>query len=241
MKHLARRKVVFVIVEGPSDETALGITLNQVFDKESIYVHIMHGDITTRNGVTSQNVVSKIGNEIKAYAKSNHYKPADFKQIIHIVDTDAAYLLEDKIIEDAENDELSYQDDGIHTNDKEKVIFRNKQKTENLFRLRSCGNVWGVPYRVYYMSCNLDHVLYGKRNSSDEEKEQDAYNFAKLYKNDVEAFLKYMCDSTFSVKGDFTESWEFIEKDMHSIERYTNLPIALEKEINWIPKDTIEI
>ena len=30
MKHLARRKVVFVIVEGPSDETALGIVLNQV-------------------------------------------------------------------------------------------------------------------------------------------------------------------------------------------------------------------
>lgn len=57
---MARRKVVFVIVEGPSDETALGITLNQVFDKESVYVHIMHGDITTRNGVTSQNIVSKI-------------------------------------------------------------------------------------------------------------------------------------------------------------------------------------
>ncbi|MBO5488682.1 MAG: hypothetical protein J5972_02115 [Eubacterium sp.] len=227
---MARRKVVFVIVEGPSDETALGITLNQVFDKESVYVHIMHGDITTRNGVSSQNVVSKIGNEIKAYAKSNHYKPADFKQIIHIVDTDAAYLLEDKIIEDAESDELSYWDDGIHTNDKEKVISRNKQKTENLFRLRTCGNVWGVPYRVYYMSCNLDHVLYGKRNSSDEEKEQDAYNFAKLYKKDVEGFLKYMCDSAFSVKGDFKESWEFIEKDMHSIERYTNLPICFEEE-----------
>ena len=146
---MARRKVVFVIVEGPSDETALGITLNQVFDKESVYVHIMHGDITTRNGVTSQNIVSKIGNEIKSYAKSNHYKAADFRQIIHIVDTDAAYLLEDKIIEDAESHELSYQDDGIHNNDREKVISRNKQKTENLFRLRSCGNVSVPPlYKI---------------------------------------------------------------------------------------------
>ena len=42
MKHLARRKVVFVIVEGASDETALGIALNQVFDRESVHVHIMH-------------------------------------------------------------------------------------------------------------------------------------------------------------------------------------------------------
>lgn len=230
MKRLARKKVVFVIVEGPSDDTALGITLNQVFDKNSVYVQIMHGDVTTRNGVTSQNVVSKIGNEIKTYAKSNHYKPTDFKQIIHIVDTDVAYLLKDKIIEGVDKDELSYQDDGIHTNDKEKVISRNKQKTENLFRLRSCGNIWGVPYRVYYMSCNLDHVLYDKRNSTDEEKEQDAYNFAKKYRKDVDAFLDFMCNSSFSVKGDFKESWEFIERDMHSIERYTNLPICLEKE-----------
>lgn len=230
MKHLARRKVVFVIVEGPSDDTALGITLNQVFDKNLVYVHIMHGDITTRNGVTSQNVVLKIGNEIKAYAKANHYKKADFKCIIHIVDTDATYLSEEKIIEDAENEKLSYQDEGIYTNNKDKVIARNKQKADNLFRLRSCGNIWGVPYRVYYMSCNLDHVLYNKRNSTDEEKEQDAYDFAKKYKKDVEAFLEFMCNSSFSVKGDFKESWEFIEKDLHSIERYTNLSICLEEE-----------
>lgn len=227
---MARRKIVFVIVEGPSDETALGITLNQVFDKDSVYVHIMHGDITTRTGVTSQNIVLKIGNEIKAYAKSNHYKASDFKQIIHIVDTDAAYLPENRIVEEAESVELSYLDDGIYTRDKQKVISRNKQKTENLFRLRTCGNILGIPYRVYYMSCNLDHVLYDKRNSSDEEKEQDSYNFAKLYKKNVKDFLKFMCNSTFSVKGDFKESWKFIEKDMHSIERHTNLPICLEEE-----------
>lgn len=227
---MARRKVVFVIVEGASDETALGITLNQVFDKESVHVHIMHGDITTRTGVTPQNIVAKVGNEVRAYATSNHYKASDFKQIIHIVDTDATYLTEEKIIEDQECEELSYQDDGIHTNDVGKVVSRNKQKSENLYRLRSCGNIWGVPYRVYYMSCNLDHVLYDKRNSTDEEKEQDAYTFAKAYKNNVEEFMNFMCNSSFSVKGDFKESWEFIEEDIHSSERYTNLPICLMEE-----------
>ena len=80
------------------------------------------------------------------------------------------------------------------------------------------------------MSCNLDHVLYDKRNSTDEEKEQDAYAFAKTYKNNVAGFLSFMCESSFSVKGDFKESWEFIEEDMHSIERYTNLPICLTEE-----------
>ena len=227
---MARRKVVFVIVEGASDETALGIALNQVFDKETVHIYIMHGDITTKAGVNSQNIVAKVGNEVRSYATSNHYKAADFKQIIHLVDTDAAYLSDDKVLEDSECAELSYQDNGIHTSDVNKVIARNKQKTDNLYRLRSCGNIWGVPYRVYYMSCNLDHVLYDKRNSTDEEKENDAYAFAKKYKNNADAFMRYMCESPFSVKGDFKDSWEFIEEDMHSIERYTNLPICLEEE-----------
>lgn len=125
---MARRKVVFVIVEGASDETALGIALNQVFEKDSVYVHIMHGDITTRNGVTSQNIVAKVGNEIRSYARSNHYTSKDFKQIIHIVDTDAVYLSEEMILEDSQCEELSYMDEGIHTNDAGKVISRNKQK-----------------------------------------------------------------------------------------------------------------
>lgn len=43
MRDLARRKIVFIIVEGVSDETALGIAFSQIFDKESVYVHIMHG------------------------------------------------------------------------------------------------------------------------------------------------------------------------------------------------------
>lgn len=70
---MARKKVVFVIVEGPSDETALGVALSQMFDKESVHIHIMHGDITTRTGVNSQNIVAKVGNEVRAYATSNHY------------------------------------------------------------------------------------------------------------------------------------------------------------------------
>lgn len=71
-----------------------------MFDAELVHIHIMHGDITTRVGVTPQNIVAKVGNEVRAYAKSNHYTAKDFKQIIHIVDTDAVYISEGKIVED---------------------------------------------------------------------------------------------------------------------------------------------
>ena len=232
MNHLARKKIVLVIVEGASDDTALGVALNQVFDKDSVYIHIMHGDITTRKGVNSQNIISKIGDEVKGYAKSQHYKASDFKQIIHIVDTDATYIPDANIIEDTTLEEVIYEDDGIHAANAEAIKDRNKTKRDNLYRLRTQRAVWGVPYRVYYMSCNLDHVLYNKRNSTDEEKENDAYAFAKQYKGDRDGFVKFISESSFSVMGDFKESWKFIEKDMNSIELYTNLCICIVEETN---------
>lgn len=60
---MARKKVVLVIVEGASDDTALGVMLNQIYDRDKVHVHLMHGDITTRKGVRSDNIVAKIGDE----------------------------------------------------------------------------------------------------------------------------------------------------------------------------------
>lgn len=230
MKHLARKKIVLVIVEGASDETALGVALSQFFDKDTIYIHIMHGDITTRKGVNSQNIISKLGNDITAFAKSRHYNARDFKQIVHIIDIDGAYIPNEKVIE--KNCEgVLYESDGIYTIDVKRIITRNLQKRENIFRLKSNGKIWNIPYRVYYMSCNLDHVLYNKRNSTDEEKENNAYAFAKKYKNDVAGFVEFICNSDFSINGDFKESWDHIEKDMNSINRYSNFSICIQEEL----------
>lgn len=185
------------------------------------------GNVRGKKGQNFQNIVSKIGDEVKGYAKSQHYKASDFKQIIHIVDTDAAYIPDSNTIEDTALEEVTYEADGIHTANAEVIKGRNKTKRENLYRLRTQGVVWGVPYRVYYMSCNLDHVLHNKRNSTDDEKESDAYAFAKKYKGDRDGFVKFIRESSFSVMGDFRESWIFIEKDMNSIERHTNLCICI--------------
>lgn len=228
---MTRKKVVLVIVEGSSDDTALGVMLNQIFDKDKVHVHIMHGDITTRKGVRSDNIVAKIGDEVRKYANSNHYTSRHFKQIIHIVDMDGAYLPKENVILDLEHDKISYESDGIHTPDQQGIIERNKQKTDNLYRLRGTGQIWQVPYRVYYMSCNLDHVLHNKRNSTDDEKETDAYAFAKKYKNDVEGFVNFICNSDFSVNVDYKESWAYIEDGLNSINRYTNLCICIMEEI----------
>lgn len=229
---MARKKIVLVIMEGPSDDAALGMALSQVYDKDFTYVHIMHGDITTRRGVNSKNIVARIGNDVTHYAKSQHYKASDFKQIIHIVDTDGAYIPDDNIMEKENCLDIRYENDGIYTNNKAGIATRNQQKRDNLYRLRSCGTIWSIPYHIYYMSCNLDHVLYDKQNSTDKDKENDAYAFAKKYKGRVEEFEGFICKSPFSVTGDYKESWDYIEKDLNSVNRYTNLCICIENELD---------
>jgi len=231
VKYLARKKIVLVIVEGASDETALGVALTQLFDKDTVHIYIMHGDITTRKGVKSQNIIAKLGNDVTAFAKSGHYSAKDFKQIIHIVDTDGAYIPDEEIIEEKEIKGVFYKSDGIHTVDVKGIIMRNLQKRENILRLRANSKIWNIPYRVYYMSCNLDHVLYNKRNSTDEEKETNAYAFAKKYRNNADGFIKFICESEFSINGDFKSSWEYIEKEMNSINRHSNFSICIKEEL----------
>ena len=73
VSRVARKKIVFVIVEGPSDAEALGVILNRIYDNETVFVHIMHKDITAEYRTLPNNIISKIGDEVRGYAKSNHF------------------------------------------------------------------------------------------------------------------------------------------------------------------------
>lgn len=225
-KKLTRRKIVFVIVEGPSDEEALGLFFESIFDKNSVHVHVVHGDLTTRSG----NIKHAIANEVRGYAKSNHFKKGDFQEVIHIVDMDGAYIHDSGVIEDSTAKDPMYSTTEIRTSSPEKIRSRNAQKKNNLNVISSLKKVWGsVDYKSYYMSCNLDHVLYNKLNCSDNEKARLSHAFAKKYKKDVSGFVKFISDSDFSVPGDYNATWDFIKNEKHSLERHTNLGICLEK------------
>ena len=129
------------------------------------------------------------------------------------------------------NNEPFFTENEIKSAQPDQILLRNARKSENINRICLMGKVWGsVPYRAYYMSANLDHVLYDKLNSSDKDKENDAFLFAKRYKARLDEFLQFIADSEFSVVGDFKDSWEFIKEGKHSLERHTNLGICF-KEI----------
>lgn len=226
---MARKKIIFVMVEGPSDSDALDVILTRWFDKETVYVHIMHCDITTEKGVSPSNILSHVTAEIKKYARDNHFVADHFAKIIHVVDTDGAFVPDEFVIEDPSINKVQYSEDSIQCSSKAAIVERNAVKAQNLNKLNTCAKMWNsIPYQVYYMSCNLDHVLYNKLNSTDEQKRHDSLTFARKYKDDLQEFRCFISESDFSVSDDYIASWQFIKEGKNSLERHSNLGLCFE-------------
>lgn len=77
------KKVIFVIVEGPTDEDALSSVLKQIFSSAEVHFHVIHGDITTEDAITANNAKSYVAKRIAAEMKKYAYKESDILQIVH--------------------------------------------------------------------------------------------------------------------------------------------------------------
>lgn len=228
---MARRKIVFVIVEGPSDDEALGVLLQRMYDKNTVHVHITHGDVTTAKGVSPSTILALLGASIETYMNANHLTTTHFQEIVHIVDMDGAYIPDDAVVEDVTAEKPIYSPMEIRTAHVSGIINRNMTKRLCINKISSMQRLYGIPYQTYFMSCNLDHVLYDKPNSTDDEKERDSFNFARKYGSNFPDFVKFISESLFSVGGTYLESWSFIKEEKHSLERHTNLGICIAKAL----------
>ena len=97
---MARKKIVFIIVKRLSAAEALEVLLNQIYDKNSVYLEITHGDVTTVNNAGSSTILSLLGGILETYMKANPLAKSHFREIVHIVDMDGAYIPDSAIIKD---------------------------------------------------------------------------------------------------------------------------------------------
>ena len=223
---MSKKKVVFIIVEGQSDETALAPFFKTLYDPNEVYVYVKKGDITSQKGITTTNIVNKVAFHIKDYAKKHKIQNTDFEKIVHIVDTDGTFISGDKVKFDNCCPKPYYELECIKTAKVNDILLRNQNKKNIILKLVSVNHIWQIPYKVYYMSCNLDHVLYNKLNSTDEEKENDSLDFYDKYENDYDGFVDFICNSDFAVDMSYKDSWKFIEKDLNSLNRHTNINLC---------------
>lgn len=223
-----RSKVVLIIVEGPTDETALEQFFSEKFDPNEVRIKVVHGDITADEDSTPSNIVSSVGRLARNLASRYGLKRQDFLRVIHVTDTDGAYIPPENVVEDPSHlGRTLYGDANIVASPGSRIKERNARKSANLNRLSSIATVWGsVPYSIHYMSCNLDHVLYGVPNSDDEAKRRNAFLFAKTYKNNFDGFVKFISDPVIAVTGNYQETWKYIRKGLNSLHRHTNLDIC---------------
>ena len=227
---MGKKKILLILVEGASDQTALEGPLKQFFNMNKVKTYILHGDITTREKTTPQNIVRRIEEEIQHFCQRNFLNKTDICRLIQVVDMDGAYIPDDFIVEKEELQKVQYTEEAIFARSREDIIQRNQQKRSNLERLQHCDQISRIPYQVYYMSCNLDHALYGKLNLDNQEKENQSYEFGEYYENHLDEFMRFIGESDFSVQAGYKESWAFIRQNLNSLKRHTNLGLCFYRE-----------
>lgn len=216
-------KVVLIIVEGPSDETALSV-LGKSLSTQQVKFFVIHGDITTRKGVSAGSIRGNMKNYLDYYLSCSKLKKSDILKIIHIVDMDGVYA-SDEIIQYNENtDHALYFVDRIETDKVKELKETRSQKRAVLDKLSTTPFIdKTVPYSIFYFSCNLEHVFHDRlEDFSDDEKENLANEVDDYYHDNLEAFVDFLENSSFSVHQDYIESWKFIKQGLNSLDRYSN-------------------
>lgn len=224
------RKVILFIVEGPTDEYALSSVLKKILEGEEkdIRFHVVHGDITSDWSVSGTNAKKTIHEHIEIERKKYGLQKRDLIKVIHLVDTDGAFIPPDKIIRNTVESVL-YFDDRIEAATPEVIIERNNRKSQILRLLFSTNTVGGIAYSVYYFSRNLEHVLHNdSSNLADDEKLNYADNFADMYDSDPEKFITFLSSSVFTVPGEYMETWDFIMRSTNSLHRHCNFHLVFQ-------------
>ncbi|MFS0774836.1 hypothetical protein ABC255_02190 [Neobacillus sp. 3P2-tot-E-2] len=215
------KKIILFIVEGISDQTTLGLILSKLIKTENVMFHLVNGDITTDKFTTVANVNIKVNDQIKSFLSRYHFKKSDLLKVIHLIDTDGAFVRENYIQED-DVDGFIYSPAFIKARKVESVLQRNQKKSAILNKLCTCSKVSDIPYSMYYFSCNLEHVLHNECNMDDSKKDEVASEFTDKFFGIEEEFVEFIRNDEFAVPGDYKETWDFIKRDNHSLKRHCN-------------------
>jgi hypothetical protein fulcA4_10145 len=222
------KKVVLFLVEGASDLTSLEF-IDNINTDETIKFQITSGDITSKLNITPQNCREEINKILLSFLERSKLRKTDIIKIIHILDIDGVYIPEINIIEDKNIKKFLYTINGIVAPSKENVQRRNENKKQIIEKLLVTSKINSIPYEMYYMSCNLEHVLHDKlEDISEDEKKELANKFAdRFYEKEIE-FIDFINNKDFKVLGDYKTTWDFIKKDLNSVNRYSNFWLFFE-------------
>lgn len=217
------KKIILFIVEGVTDELSLSFILSKLVQDSNVQFHAINQDITADFNSNSQNIIRKIDSQVKQFlAQNTGLRKSDIKEIIHLVDTDGAFVKDECIVEDMKQEKTYYTINSIITNKKDLILKRNDRKGSILNKLCQINNIGKIEYKIYFFSCNLEHVLHNSQNTACYKKREYSYKFIDQYVHKEKNFVSFLSNNDFTALGDYKETWQFIKKDCNSLNRYCN-------------------
>lgn len=221
----SRKKVILFIVEGSSDEILLR-SFKLIFSEE-IRFAVIHGDITSNEETEVHNIRSRLNTVVVTFCKKSSMLKKDICQIVHVVDTDGAYL-PDNSVDEVPNTKVVYEDQRIVCSNALNIINRNHKKQSVLNVLIGLSAVSKIPYSVYYFSCNLDHFFHNNANLENHLKNDYAEELDRQFARNPNDFFKLLSCPKISSSLNYTQSWDYIKQALNSLSRYTNLNLILD-------------
>jgi hypothetical protein len=215
------KKVILFIVEGKTEMIALGGALSKMYRNDLVRFKVINGDITSNGSVNVKNAIKRVYEEVEAFLQTEHFHKEDLKQIIHLVDTDGVFIPNDRVIE-ANLDKIFYDKNSIMTRYKVSIEVRNRDKSAVLKKLYHESEIAQIPYKMYFMSCNFDHVLCHEANLADTRKRDVAEEFDYLFHDNPNMFRDFFFESKLAVRGEYFDTWSYISKGVNSLKRHSN-------------------
>ena len=224
-----RKKALLFIVEGESDGISFESLFDAFFENDDVHIFVIRGDITVPTEDEDINILNLLGKKVEDFCSIEKVIKRDIKAIIHLVDTDGAFISDSLIEQQESNKKTEYTESKIYAKNPECIKKRNKIKANNLNKLCSKEKISGIPYYIYYLSRNLEHVLHNKiENLSTEEKANLSNKFDAEYGENLENFLQFINNASFSVTGNYQQTWEYIKQETNSLKRKSNLHLLFQ-------------
>lgn len=232
------RKFVLIICEGPTDENALYRIMKGFFNPCEIRFHISHGDPLT-SCPDDKNPMSEIRAIVAQEKRKYALRDSDILAVIQITDTDGAYIPPECVIDDPEACRIVYNKNEIRTKFPHSILSRNMKKRINISKLLGYKGInEEIPYRIYYVSRNLEHALYGiVENLTDNKKGNYADDFSDAFAKDWRRFYSYLMKECEPLGSSYEQSWQIIREGTKSLERHTNLNFLFDEFSYTLTKD----
>lgn len=197
---MARRRTLLLITEGTSDANALVAPLQNLLDGLRVGDFQIRCDVTTarlypqdfkgKHGFAPYpNIGRTVDGLVDEYVSQNLGSVTGLGWIAQLTDQDGAYIPDEAVHEAGGTAGRAYSDHGVTSPNRAATLaemaekrrcidFLVDRKTQYRRSIKRTAD-WVVPYRLFYMSRNLEHGLYGMGDVRDpDEKDLLAAGFA---------------------------------------------------------------